>query len=126
MYNSKRAIVRVLEISLRDYKNISNGKIKTSNISNIENNMGDIRGIYGHPAEETLISRPYFIDAGLFDDVDIIIDNHGGISFGTSWAGISALKPVELMMHSTNLLREHLMYSQGINLFGICLHLLNS
>lgn len=98
---------------------------------------------YGSPAEETLIPRPYFIDAGLFDDVDIIIDNHGGNSFGTSWSGKvgtgtalysflvtfkgktghaaspwtgkSALKPVELMMHSTNLLREHLMYSHRMH-----------
>lgn len=98
---------------------------------------------YGSPAEETLIPRPYFIQAGLFDDVDIIIDNHGGSGFGTSWSGkvgtgtgvysflvtfkgktghaaspwtgISALKPVELMMHSTNLLREHLMYTHRMH-----------
>lgn len=98
---------------------------------------------YGSPAEETLIPRPYFIDAGLFDDVDIVIDNHGGNGFGTSWSGkvgtgtgiysflvtfrgktghaaspwtgISALKPVELMMHATNLLREHLMYSHRMH-----------
>lgn len=98
---------------------------------------------YGSPAEETLIPRPYFIDAGLFDDVDIVIDNHGGSGFGTSWSGkvgtgtalysflvtfhgktghaaspwtgISALKPVELMMHATNLLREHLMYTHRMH-----------
>lgn len=98
---------------------------------------------YGSPAEETLISRPYFIDAGLFDDVDIVIDNHGGSGFGTSWSGkvgtgtamysfavtfhgktghaaspwngISALKPIELMMHATNLLREHLMYTHRMH-----------
>ncbi|NOR21414.1 MAG: M20/M25/M40 family metallo-hydrolase, partial [Candidatus Aminicenantes bacterium] len=31
---------------------------------------------FGSPAEETLISRPYMIRAGLFDDVDAVIDNH--------------------------------------------------
>ncbi|MDO5689459.1 MAG: amidohydrolase [Tissierellia bacterium] len=98
---------------------------------------------YGSPAEESLVPRPFFIDAGLFDDVDIIIDNHGGGSFGTSWSGkvgtgtalysflvtfkgktghaaspwtgTSALKPVELMMHATNLLREHLMYTHRMH-----------
>ena len=90
----------------------------------------------GSPAEETLISRPHMIRAGLFDDVDAVIDNHSGSGFGTSygkggnamfstvftfkgktahgaspWGGRSALDAVELMNIATNFLREHLFYS---------------
>ncbi|MCP4727927.1 MAG: amidohydrolase, partial [bacterium] len=96
---------------------------------------GTIR-VYGSPAEETLISRPYMIRAGLFDDVDAVIDNHSGSGFSTSygvggnalfstvftfngrtshgaspWGGLSALDAVEIMNTATNYLREHLFYT---------------
>jgi len=96
---------------------------------------GTIR-VYGSPAEETLISRPYMIRAGLFDDVDAVIDNHSSSGFSTSygksgnamfstiftfkgktahgasaWGGRSALDAVDIMNMSTNLLREHLNYT---------------
>ncbi len=92
--------------------------------------------VFGSPAEETVISRPYMVRAGLFDDVDAVIDNHSGSGFSTSygiggnalfstvftfrgktshgasaWNGISALDAVELMNYSTNMLREHLFYT---------------
>ncbi|MFC2157921.1 amidohydrolase [Acidobacteriota bacterium] len=92
--------------------------------------------VFGSPAEETLISRPYMVRAGLFDDVDVVIDNHSSSGFGTSygkggnamfstvftfngrtshgaspWGGISALDAVELMNVATNYLREHLFYT---------------
>jgi len=92
--------------------------------------------VFGSPAEETLISRPYMIRAGLFNDVDAVIDNHSSSGFGTSygtggnalfstiftfkgktahgasaWGGRSALDAVELMNIATNFLREHLLYS---------------
>lgn len=92
--------------------------------------------VYGSPAEETLISRPYMIRAGLFKDVDAVIDNHSSSSFGTSygkggnamfstiftfkgrtshgaspWGGLSALDAVEIMNIATNYLREHLFYT---------------
>jgi aminobenzoyl-glutamate utilization protein B len=89
---------------------------------------------FGSPAEETLISRPYMVRAGVFKDVDAIIDNHASSSFGTGygvsgtalisvaftfkgqtahaggspWSGRSALDGVELMDISANYLREHL------------------
>ncbi len=92
---------------------------------------------FGSPAEETLISRPYMVRAGLFKDVDAVIDNHGDANFysayGVSgngmfstvftfkgktahsgsmpWEGRSALDAVELMNHATNMLREHLFYT---------------
>ena len=47
-----------------------------------------IRGtikVFGSPAEEMLISRPYMVRAGLFDDVDAVIDNHFSSGFSTSY-----------------------------------------
>ncbi|MFC1562975.1 amidohydrolase [candidate division KSB1 bacterium] len=99
-----------------------------------------IRGtikVFGSPAEETLISRPYMIRAGLFEGVDAVIDNHNGSGFSTGygrsgnamystiftfkgktahgagapWSGRSALDAVELMNIATNFLREHLFYT---------------
>ncbi len=91
---------------------------------------------FGSPAEETVISRPHMIRAGLFDDVDAVIDNHSSSGFGTSygrsgnalfstifsfkgrtshgaspWGGRSALDAVEIMNVATNFLREHLLFS---------------
>jgi aminobenzoyl-glutamate utilization protein B len=90
--------------------------------------------VFGSPAEEILASRPYMIRAGLFKDVEAVIDNHSSSDFGTAygisgnavfsviftfkgktahsagapWAGRSALDAVELMNVATNYLREHL------------------
>jgi aminobenzoyl-glutamate utilization protein B len=97
--------------------------------------------VFGSPAEETLISRPYMVKAGLFKDVDAVIDNHGDANFfsaygvsGTGmfstvfsfkgktahsgvmpWEGRSALDAVELMNHATNMLREHLFYTHRMH-----------
>jgi aminobenzoyl-glutamate utilization protein B len=90
--------------------------------------------LFGSPAEERLISRPYMVRAGLFDNVDAVINNHAGSGFSTAygvtgtavyslvfvftgktahsgsspWSGRSALDAVEIMNISTNYLREHL------------------
>jgi aminobenzoyl-glutamate utilization protein B len=92
---------------------------------------------FGSPAEETIISRPYMVRAGVFKDVDAVIDNHASSNFGTRygvhenaiisaiftfrgktahsagapWSGRSALDGVELMNVATNYLREHLHYT---------------
>ena len=97
--------------------------------------------VFGSPAEETVISRPYMIRAGLFDDVDAVIDNHSSSKFGTRygrsgnalisaiftfrgktahsagspWSGRSALDAVELMNIATNYLREHLKYTHRLH-----------
>jgi aminobenzoyl-glutamate utilization protein B len=97
--------------------------------------------VFGSPAEETIISRPYMIKAGLFKDVDVIIDNHSSAGFNTSygiygdavfstiftfkgktahsavspWSGRSALDAVEIMDVSTNFLREHLFYTERMH-----------
>jgi aminobenzoyl-glutamate utilization protein B len=104
----------------------------------------DIQGtikVFGSPAEETLISRPYMIRAGLFEGVDAVIDNHSSTKFGSlygvygnamystvftfkgetahgagsPWSGRSALDAVELMNVATNYLREHLKYSYRLH-----------
>jgi aminobenzoyl-glutamate utilization protein B len=92
--------------------------------------------VFGSPAEETLISRPYMIRAGLFEGVDAVIDNHSGSGFSTSygrggnamfsaiftfkgrtshgaspWGGRSALDAIDIMNVATNYLREHLHFT---------------
>jgi aminobenzoyl-glutamate utilization protein B len=93
--------------------------------------------LFGSPAEETLISRPYMVRAGLFKDVDAVIDNHADSTFnsmygitGTAmystiftfkgktahsglqpWDGRSALDAVELMNMAVNMMREHFFYT---------------
>jgi len=89
--------------------------------------------VYGGPAEELLASRGYMVNAGLFENVDAIIDAHIGTTLGTSyglnnlalisaewtftgkqahgaraWQGRSALDAVELMDISTDFMREHM------------------
>ncbi len=98
---------------------------------------GTIR-VFGSPAEEFAACRPYFVRAGLFRDVDAVIDNHAGEGFGTEygtyfsalysaiftfkgrtahaagepWLGRSALDAVEIMDVAVNFLREHLPLTQ--------------
>ncbi len=102
--------------------------------------MGTIK-FFGSPAEETLISRPYMVRDGLFEGVDVVIDNHASSNFSTSygvsgnavisalftfrgktahaagspWSGRSALDAVELMNIAANYLREHLFYTNRLH-----------
>lgn len=95
--------------------------------------------LFGSPAEETLISRPFMVRAGLFKEVDVILDNHSGgyrvscgvsgsaifsVMFtfrgktahgGSAWNGRSALDAVEIMNVATNYLREHLHFSHRMH-----------
>jgi len=95
--------------------------------------------VFGAPAEETVVSRPYMVAAGLFDGVDAVMGNHGssgigggtlggisggcalfstlysfdgvtGHSAGSPWNAKSALDAVDIMNVATNFLREHLHY----------------
>ena len=93
---------------------------------------GTVR-LYGTPAEEGASGKVYMVRAGLFDDVDIVLDWHASdrnaANPGTSMAnrsakfrfhgysahaagapekGRSALDAVEAMNHMVNLLREHI------------------
>ena len=93
---------------------------------------------FGSPAEEILASRPYMIRAGLFKDVDVVIDCHscgswkihygmlgaGMYSFvvtfkgqtahsgDSPWMGRSAVDAVELMHAATERMREHIPLTQ--------------
>jgi aminobenzoyl-glutamate utilization protein B len=97
--------------------------------------------VFGSPAEEMVVSRPYMVRANLFDDVDAVIDNHFSSKFSTAygiggnalhsviftfkgktahsagspWSGRSALDAVELMNVATNFLREHLNYTHRMH-----------
>jgi aminobenzoyl-glutamate utilization protein B len=88
---------------------------------------------FGSPAEETLVSRPYMVRAGLFKGLDAVIDNHAGGDFSTSygvsgnamysfvvsyfgrtahaggnpWMGRASTDAVELMHAGTERMREH-------------------
>ncbi|HLP71838.1 MAG TPA: amidohydrolase [Bacteroidales bacterium] len=105
--------------------------------SMVENNLPGTIKFFGSPAEETVISRPYMARAGVFNDVDAVIDNHASSELSTSygvngnalisvvfsfkgktahaagapWSGRSALDGVEIMNVATNYLREHLFYT---------------
>ncbi len=105
-----------------------------------EHNINGTIKVFGSPAEETLVSRPYMIRAGLFEGVDAVIDNHSSSQFGTrygaygsamfstiftfrgktahgasAWQGNSALDAVEIMNVATNYLREHLHYGHRMH-----------
>lgn len=105
--------------------------------SMVENRLPGTIRFFGSPAEETGISRPYMAKAGVFNDVDAVIDNHASSDLATSygvngnalisvvfsftgktshaagapWNGRSALDGVEIMNVASNYLREHLFYT---------------
>ncbi len=106
-----------------------------------QNNLTGTIKFFGSPAEETVISRPYMVREGVFNDVDAVIDNHASSDLATSygvngnamisavfsfkgktahaagapWAAKSALDGVELMNVATNYLREHLFYTYRLH-----------
>ena len=97
--------------------------------------------VFGSPAEEMLVSRPYMVRAGLFEGVDAVINNHTSSGFntgygvkgsalysvvftfrgktahsaGSPWSGRSALDAVEIMNVATNYLREHLNFTHRMH-----------
>ncbi|MBW1962062.1 MAG: amidohydrolase [Deltaproteobacteria bacterium] len=96
---------------------------------------------FGSPAEEMLVSRPYMVRAGLFKDVEAVIDCHAwdefSVAYGmegaglysfvvhfkgqtahsgsTPWKGRSATDAVELMHAGTERMREHLPVTHRIH-----------
>lgn len=104
-------------------------------------NLSGMIKVFGSPAEEILASRPYMIRAGVFEGVDVVIDNHASSGFSTrygvagsalysivftfkgktahsasqAWNGRSALDAVEIMNVSTNYLREHLHFTHRMH-----------
>ena len=45
--------------------------------------IGGTLRVYGAPAEEQLVSRPYFVRDGYFKDVDVALHDHIGYNLGT-------------------------------------------
>ena len=100
----------------------------------IQKNLNITLKVFGSPAEEILASRPLMVRAGLFKDVDAVIDCHASGHFeavyGTvgaalyslwfdfygktshagfdPWVGRSAADAVELMHAATERMREHI------------------
>ncbi|MEE9534310.1 MAG: peptidase dimerization domain-containing protein, partial [Acidimicrobiia bacterium] len=96
---------------------------------------------FGVPAEEQLVSRPFFVRDGYLQDVDFALDGHIHSRFGTSygvksyglisaeftfsgktahagsapWLGVSALDAVQLMNIGYEFLREHLLPSLRVH-----------
>ena len=94
--------------------------------------QGTVR-LYGTPAEETVVGKVYMAKAGVFDDLDAVLDWHPGLETGVRnqpgralnnfqveffgqaahgaadpWNGRSALDAVELMNYGVNMMREHI------------------
>ncbi len=88
--------------------------------------------LFGTPAEETVVGKVYMAKAGVFDDLDAVIEWHPGLETGVRnqpgramnnfeveffgqaahaaadpWNGRSALDAVEIMNYGVNLMREH-------------------
>jgi len=99
-----------------------------------EHDLAGTIKLFSAPAEEQIISRPYFVRDGYFDDVDAAFHAHVGSSLATSygvrqyaamsveyeffgktahaasspWTGVSAADAVKLMDMGWDVLREHM------------------
>jgi aminobenzoyl-glutamate utilization protein B len=107
------------------------GAVALSRVLSRESLPGTIR-LFGTPAEETLVGKVYMAKAGVFDNLDAVIDWHPSTRTGVRnqpgramnsfeveffgqaahssadpWNGRSALDAVELMNHGVNMMREH-------------------
>jgi aminobenzoyl-glutamate utilization protein B len=62
--------------------------------------LGGTLRVFGAPAEEQLISRPYYVRDGWFDDVDVAIADHIGSAFSVGYGLIqSALISTTFTFH---------------------------
>src|SRR5499426_1339660 len=72
--------------------------------------------VFGAPAEEQLVSRPYYVRDGWFDDVDVAFHNHIGPEFAASHGLLQyALDGVMLMDTGMAQYREHMAPSARIH-----------
>jgi amidohydrolase len=116
----RRAIVRAFAGAIALKNVIENSKL-----------TGTLK-LFGTPTEETVVGKVYMARAGVFDELDAVIDWHpsdetkvknqpgramnnfeveffGQAAHGSAdpWNGRSALDAVELMNYGVNLMREH-------------------
>lgn len=108
------------------------GAIALKNIMTKNNIKGTLK-LFGTPAEETVVGKVYMAKAGVFNQLDAVIDWHpstknkvknqpgramnsfeveffGQAAHGSAdpWNGRSALDAVELMNYGVNMMREHI------------------
>lgn len=92
MNKSNETVVRILEIKLKNYKNISKGIMETADVFNIKNNMVDIRGIYGQNGSgKTSIISAVGIIKRLFMGKSLPEDVHEYIMIGKNESEIEIL-----------------------------------
>lgn len=96
MINFENAVVRILEINIKNYKNTSNGTIELATIDNIESGKGDIRGIYGQngSGKTSIISATSLIK-DIFSGKSLPEDMDKYIKYGESQTEISILFFIE-------------------------------
>jgi AAA15 family ATPase/GTPase len=92
MYDTDDNLVRILEINIKNYKNISNGTVETSEISNIESGNGDVLGIYGQNGSgKTSIISAVRIIKDVFSGRPLPKDFNEYIMFGKLESEVSIL-----------------------------------
>lgn len=92
MYNLDDNVVRILEVNLKNYKNISNGTVKMASIENIEDGIGDILGIYGQNGSgKTSIISAIRIIQDMFTGKSLPEDIEEYIMYGQNESEISSL-----------------------------------
>lgn len=92
MYNLDDNVVRILEVNLKNYKNISNGTVKMASIENIEDGIGDILGIYGQNGSgKTSIISAIRIIQDMFTGKSLPEDIEEYIMYGQNESQIDSL-----------------------------------
>lgn len=92
MFNLDDNVVRILEVNLKNYKNISNGTVKMASIENIEDGVGDILGIYGQNGSgKTSIISAISIIKDMFTGKSLPGDIEEYIMYGQNESEISSL-----------------------------------
>lgn len=92
MYGFDDNIVRILEITLKNYKNISYGKVKMSDSSDVENKRGNLLGIYGQNGSgKTAIISAIKIIKDIFSGDELPEDINQYIMYGKDEAEIEVL-----------------------------------
>lgn len=92
MYNLDDNVVRILEVNLKNYKNISNGTVKMASIQNIEDGIGDILGIYGQNGSgKTSIISAIRIIQDMFTGKSLPEDIEEYIMYGQNESQIDSL-----------------------------------
>ena len=92
MYNLDDNVVKILEVNLKNYKNISNGTVKMASIENIEDGIGDILGIYGQNGSgKTSIISAIRIIQDMFTGKSLPEDIEEYIMYGQNESQIDSL-----------------------------------